>query len=191
MDLALGKLKNNIIDGLKFIREEQFRTNIINGFKFVLSDKYRVLITLVLSIIGFVSFLLMSAPIYAYELIMGGYIVFLFEEMIWVLQDSAGLFGVVLTGIYSLAFGVVIYLTYKQVRVYNRGLKNTLAVIPGVLMTGCVGCGTGILGLIGVVGFNFILPFGGNSIRLIGIIIFLLIMGYIGDPYDHTQQMSV
>lgn len=191
MDLALGELKDNTIEGIKFMRKKQFRRNILSGFKFILADPQRSLGAILLSILGFVGFLALSSPIYSINMIMKGYILYLFNELLWVLQDSSGIIGLILTILYSIAFGVVMFLTYKQIRVYNRGIKNTLAVIPGVLMTGCVGCGTGVLGLIGAVGFNFALPFGGNSIRFIGIVLFLMIMGFIGDPTDHTQHITI
>ena len=74
--------------------------------------------------------------------------------------------------LYSLITGIATSNILTDIRTQTHAYTSLTGVIPGILATGCAGCGTGILALIGVTGGVATLPWGGNFIRITGILFF-------------------
>lgn len=157
-------------------------SNVLDMSDYFYQNPIKIFYVAVLSVLSFLLFLSLSAPFYTIDILLGGQVGFGFGELYWLLKESSGILGVILVGIYSILFGVVLTISYTQIRRYNRGFKNTLSVIPAIIFSGCAGCGTGVIAVLSAAGITSILPFGGNFLRLVGIILMIVLLIYIGDP---------
>lgn len=144
----------------------------------------KVFYTGILTVVSFILFLTFSAPFYALDILTGGQVLFGLGELYWLLKETSGMVGVVLTMVYSVLFAIIMIVSYSQIRRYNRGFKNTLSVIPAIIFSGCAGCGTGVIALLGAAGLTSIVPFGGNLLRVFGVFMMIGLLLYIGDPRE-------
>lgn len=162
----------------------KYRENTEGIIDFFYTYPTKLVVVSILSMISFVLFMAFSTPIYAFDVLTSSNILFGLGELYWLLRESSGVFGVSLTIIYSILFSVIMVTSYTQIRRYNRGFKNTLSVIPAVIFSGCAGCGTGVIALLGAAGVTSVLPFGGNLLRAGGIILMVSLLVYVGDPRE-------
>ncbi len=100
------------------------------------------------------------------------------------LYASIGAFGLGVMVLYSFLTAVVILHLVIQFR--TAGVKEAMAgaggAAPAFLIGGCAGCGAGLLGLVGAAGAIGLLPFQGNGIRVLGVLLLLGLLAYAGDP---------
>ena len=97
--------------------------------------------------------------------------------------DSSGMIGLLLTSVYSLLVGVSVSVLYMQLSMKDfSSIHESLAYIPGLVVSGCAGCGAGLLGLTGFAGALALLPFNGNLVRLGGILMMIFLLGRTGNP---------
>lgn len=91
-----------------------------------------------------------------------------------------GSFTVTLSIIYALLTGAV--LTSIGIQLLNRNIafKGVGSVIPGFLATGCASCGLGLTGLFGFAGATALLPFNGDLLKILSIILLIYALHELG-----------
>lgn len=126
-----------------------------------------------------------SVPVYASQLL--GRSMRYFPEVIRMstlgILDTTGTVGLILTVIYSMITGVTLtnaYISLKQ-RSFS-GILNLGAFLPGFLVAGCASCGVGLLASFGFAGALAALPFGGNLVKLGGILVMAGLLHRSGNP---------
>jgi hypothetical protein len=154
--------------------------NLLRAVKFS-SQPYRKLgLTALFSASLYCLMVLLSFPGYSFQMLSTNPLL-LFEAvsaLTWNLEASGGLLAVVLTAVYA-AFGGVAS-TILVSNVSSGGAAGGLA--PGLAVSGCASCGTGVLGLVGLGGALGSLPFDGNLVRLGGIGLLAFFLARTGDP---------
>lgn len=106
------------------------------------------------------------------------------------LYVSAGWLGVALTILYAMLSGIAIVVVSGSIRESRNGvgdedrssIGSLVGVTPGVLAAGCASCGAGFLSVVGLAGAYALVPFEGNLIRLLGIVVLLAALARTGDP---------
>ncbi|WP_435361119.1 hypothetical protein [Haloarchaeobius sp. DFWS5] len=96
---------------------------------------------------------------------------------------SNGQFALALIVVYALLTGIAVVDAVAQIR--TQGLSGTSGLggtIPGLLASGCAGCGAGVLGLFGFAGALAAMPFHGDLLRVGGVLLLLFFLGRAGDP---------
>lgn len=84
---------------------------------------------------------------------------------------------------YALLTGVAVTVAVPHLRRARRsGVSTAAGVVPGFLAAGCASCGAGVLGALGFAGALATLPFGGDLLRLGGVVLLLVFLGRAGDP---------
>ena len=97
--------------------------------------------------------------------------------------EISGLIGFGLIIMYSVLSGATITNLIGQIQI--RGFRNLFkigGIAPGIIASGCAGCGAGLAALLGVSGALAVLPFQGNLIRLVGIGLLFFFLSSSGDP---------
>ena len=150
-----------------------------DAFIFSISGLKKIAITVTGSALFYTLMVLLSFPQYSYQLISTNPLL-IFEAvsaLTWNLQASAGLTGLILTIVYSFLAGTSLTLVYSSMK-----LSSTGSLAPGLIVSGCASCGTGLLGLIGLGGAVAALPFQGNLVRIAGIGLIVFFMNKTGNP---------
>ncbi len=136
-----------------------------------------------LSIITIFSLMVLSArPVYSYQMINSGPQNILIAVKDLYLYNTPGSLSMILTAVYSILGGITFVTAYLQLKAQGLNLKGISSVAPGFLVSGCAGCGVGIIGLMGFTGALAALPFGGNLVMLGGIALLLLYLIRTGNP---------
>lgn len=161
-----------------------WKAGIKPGLEVSVSTKSRMLITGVLSFTIFFLLVLSSFPEYSYQMLSSGlsYWLIAFRDLLRNMLASVGLTSIIITGIYSVFTALALLhagISLKQSSFEGRSLAS---ISPGLLVTGCTGCGAGILGLIGFTSALAVLPFNGNLIKVAGIVLLLYFIGDSGNP---------
>lgn len=163
---------------------QHFSQEIYKAVSFGLSTPFRVGLSIVVSILSFIAFVMITFPQYAFEMVSSGYFVQMMDSLIWLILESSGELGLVLLGVYSIVTGVLVTLVVGNLQFQAAGSGGVLSVLPAILFSGCASCGAGLLGVIGAFGFASIFPFEGNLVRLVGILMVIGVFGWIGDPRE-------
>lgn len=165
-------------------RYQNWKTGIKPGLRASVSSKRRVLLTAALSFIIFFLLVLSSFPEYSYQMLSSGFSYWCtaFKDLLKNMLLSVGVGSIIITGIYSVFTAVALVnaaLSLKQNSFEGKGLAS---LGPGLLVTGCVGCGAGILGVLGFAGAIALFPFNGDLIKLASILLLVYFIGDSGDP---------
>ena len=127
------------------------------------------------------NFVLLKESLFNLDIVLlNGYAVFLNEG---VLRLTLIVLYTSLAGIATTNFGV-------QLLSKDLNLRNMLGVIPGFFAAGC-GCGIGILGLLGLGGSLTLVPFGGNWILGLGVLLVIYALYRFGDPEVCGLEVNV
>jgi len=148
------------------------------GFKTSLKRE-RLPLTLSVSVFFYILVSTLSFPQYSIQLL--GKNIFYLDNAVVTLSHntfkSAGLTGIVLSFMYSMLAGIAVTGIVGTVR--KKGLKETKdlsAVMPGLAAAGCASCGVGFLALVGLGGSLALLPFEGNLLRALAVVILLAVI---------------
>ncbi|MFB6156195.1 MAG: hypothetical protein ABEJ22_09885 [Haloferacaceae archaeon] len=96
---------------------------------------------------------------------------------------TVGATGLSLVVVYAFLTGVAVTNAVTLVRVGGAdGATSLGGLLPGLVASGCAGCGAGVLGLLGFAGALAALPFHGNLVRAGGVLLLLYFLGRAGDP---------
>lgn len=141
-------------------------------------------ITFASALLMFVLLVLSSFPEYSYQLVAANPLLIFtaVAALTGNLSASSGVLAVFLTIIYSIVGGVAISNLVDQFRLQSSGVKEAGLLSPGLVVSGCAGCGAGVLGLVGLGGALASLPFQGNLVRAGGILLLVFFLGRTGDP---------
>lgn len=93
-----------------------------------------------------------------------------------------GLFSFILTAIYSVVSGIVLTNVIVQLRNSRISGKGIGSILPGFVATGCASCGVGLASFIGLTGIAAALPFQGDLIKLLGLILLIYALYEMGNP---------
>ncbi len=97
------------------------------------------------------------------------------------LLATSGYTGAVLTILFSLLVGVTMTNTVIQLRMNKMDLSS-LGAIPGFLAGGCASCGVGVLSLLGFGGALASMPYQGNSLRFMAVLLLAALIIRTGNP---------
>lgn len=161
-----------------------FSQEAYKAVSFGLSTPFRVGLSVVVSLLTFVIFVMITFPQYSIEMVSSGYFIQMMDSLIWLILQSSGMLGLVLVGIYSIVTGVLVTVVVGNLRFQSKGSGGVLSVLPAILFSGCASCGAGLLGVLGAFGFASLFPFEGNLVRLLGILMVIGVFGWIGDPRE-------
>lgn len=167
---------------------KQRSVNLKHAFQFAATTPKHVTAALTATTLSFTVFVGLTFPAYTIELLTAGiqYWDTAFTELLWLLRASSGVLGVLLVGIYAAVTGVLIVVVTGSMYHQSTGETGLLTIAPGVLLSGCAGCGAGLLGVIGAFGYASIFPFNGNLIRFLGIFLVVGVLAHIGNPRTCT-----
>lgn len=160
---------------------DKLKEAIFYGF----SSVKRSSITVLSSLLIFFILLWASNPTQASRTLSFG-VGFIDEAIMILIQGSIatiGLSGFFLLMFYSIMSGITMTAIGGQIK--HQGLSNTAkagGIAPGILASGCAGCGTGLLSLLGASSVIALMPFNGNLIRLAGMMPLLYFLKKSGDP---------
>lgn len=162
------------------IHLKQFKTAI----KASVETRKAAAISIISAAILLTSMILLSFPMYSYQLLSADILYFFtaMKALTINLYETAGITGVALTVVYSITGGIAVTNLTQQLKFQGTGLKNSGLIAPGIVLSGCAGCGAGVLGLIGLTGALAALPFEGNLVRLGGIGLIVYFLGKTGHP---------
>lgn len=119
------------------------------------------------------------------ELVTVGYFESIFMMNITTIYESSGLVPIGMNVVYAVLTGIAITNMIAQLRMLQIGsLSNIGGIIPGLFAAGCASCGPGLFAIFGVTGAVSFIPFQGTVLRVAGIGIFLLFLGFAGDPRE-------
>jgi hypothetical protein len=150
-------------------------------------DSWRKRVGVVLlSVLSFLFFVGLTFPQYAFDLVISGpqYWYDAFASLLWLMRESSGLLGVSLVVLYAIATGVLSVVVLGSIKYRSNGSGGFLSVLPAVLFSGCASCGAGLLGVIGAFGLASVFPFDGNLIRVMGILLVIGVLSWVGDPRE-------
>jgi hypothetical protein len=160
------------------------KEKLVAAVKASFQDHKAVSVTLLGAALTFSAMILASFPSYSFQLLSRSPLYFLtaLTALSENLVASAGIEALTLTGLYSIVAGIAFTNLAYQMKYQRGGLKNAGLMSPGLIVSGCAGCGAGFLGLIGFAGALTLLPFKGNLVRLGGILLIIFFLGKSGDP---------
>lgn len=160
----------------------------ISEFKQGLQNPFREKRSAVATIFIFLSsfgLIILSTNIgYSFQMItngLGGFITALKTRTIGIYL-TGGLYSIITTLIYSLLIAVTIQNLITQFRAGGIKMRNLTGIGPGFLVAGCAGCGLGLLSLVGLAGVLALLPFQGELIKLIGMLLLAYYIAEVGNP---------
>lgn len=165
-------------------RYQNWKKGIRPGLEVAFSDNKRTFLTVLTSFTVFFLLVLSSFPEYSYQMLNSGFqywsVAFtaLFDNM-WI---TVGPVSMIITGIYSFFTAIALLHAGVSLRQKNFEGKSLASLSPGLLITGCAGCGAGILGLLGFAGAIALLPFDGDLLKIAGIVLLIYFIGDSGNP---------
>lgn len=165
---------------------QKYRKNLRDALHFPIATWQRGLTTAVIIVLVYVLLVLSSFPAYSMQMVAAD--IGLLDEAVvmlaWNLQQTAGTIGIVLVSVYAVLTGVTVVNLWTIVQ--TSGIQNIFAgagsIAPAVLVGGCASCGAGLLGMMGLFGAAASLPFQGNGVRFLGILLLLYFLGDTGHP---------
>lgn len=159
-------------------RREKFK----NGIRAAFINRSRTAASLILGLTVFIAMNLAARPLFSQQMLSSN--ILLLPEAVYLvfLYNSTNVFQMISTTLYALLAGPALVLMYLQIRNYGSGFQDMLGVAPGMLASGCAGCGAGIIGLLGLTGALAVLPFNGLLITPAAILMIVYFITKSGNP---------
>lgn len=160
---------------------------LLSGFKDALiassDSKERIIAAISVSVLTFILLALGGNPEYSIQMFSAGtqYWATAVKDLT-VLMYTTGLKGFIINILYSLLTGVAVVNAAVQLKTNQTAGKGILGLAPGLVASGCAGCGAGLLGFIGLTGALAAMPFEGDLLRFGGIGLIIFFLGKTGDP---------
>ncbi|MFB6145880.1 MAG: hypothetical protein ABEJ99_05255 [Candidatus Nanohaloarchaea archaeon] len=141
-------------------------------------------VTLILSAFIFVAMMLLSFPGYSIQMFSAGtgYWWMAIKALTQNTIASNGYTGLMVTISYAALTAIAFTNIALQLKAGGLSKKGILSVGPGFLVTGCAGCGAGLIGFMGFAGALSLMPFGGASLKLLGAALILYFLAENGNP---------
>lgn len=119
------------------------------------------------------------------ELISIGYFESIFMMNFTTTYEKSGLLPIVMNVVYAMLTGIALTNMFAQLRMLQIGsLSNLGGILPGLFAAGCASCGPGLFALFGFTGAVSFFPFQETVLRIAGIGLFVLFLGFAGDPRE-------
>lgn len=165
------------------INPRGWQRNLSQGLKAASSSKKRALGTGFIGLSAFFITVFSANPQYSWQMLSGGLELWplAFITRFTGMYANTGLVGIMLTLGFSALVGVTMTNTLVQLRM-NKINVGSLGALPGFLAGGCASCGVGVLSLLGFGGVLASMPFGGNSLRLVALILLVALIIRTGNP---------
>ncbi len=165
------------------LNPEAWRTDIKNGVKGAFRNRWRAAASLFTGLAAFLLTVFSANPGYSLQMLSSGiqHWPIAFITRFTGLIMNSGYAGLVLTLLFSALVGVTMTNTVVQLR-RNKVNLSSLGALPGFLAGGCASCGVGVLSLLGFGGVLASMPFAGNSLRLAGVLLLIMLIIRTGDP---------
>ncbi|UPM41763.1 hypothetical protein [Halocatena salina] len=108
-----------------------------------------------------------------------------FRSIFMINIEQIGTMSIAMNVAYAVLTGIAITNMVAQLRMLQLGsVANLSAVVPGLFAAGCASCGPGLFAIFGLTGAVSFIPFQQTVLRVAGIGLFLLFLGYAGDPRE-------
>lgn len=164
---------------------EHPREDFVRAVRYSFGSVPRSISAVLLSLVTYGIVTLAVFPAYSTQMVGAG-ITYLDNALILLSSytvETVGWVGMGLTVAYAVFTGIAVTNIVSQLQINGiAGFKGVTGVAPGILAAGCASCGAGILGLLGFTGALTLLPFGGNLLRLVGVLLLLYFLIRTGDP---------
>ena len=167
---------------MKPLEPQEIRSNIRRAIHSSFRNRTRTSIAIFLSGLVFILMNLVSRPVFSYQILSSNPLLLLETVKLSYLYNSTGLISNLLTLSYAALAGPVLVNLGLQIRNHGTGVSKIGGIAPGLIVSGCLGCGAGLLGLLGLTGALALLPFQGSLITLTGILLMLYFFYRSGDP---------
>jgi len=152
------------------------------GLQSAFVTRKRALTSTALSLLVFVLMNLAARPIFSLQMLYTD-ILLLPEAVTRIfLYNSLNTVQMFSTLLYALLAGPALIIMYIQFTTLGSGVKNLAGILPGLAASGCLGCGAGLIGLLGLTGALALLPFNGRLITPLAILMLLYFITKSGDP---------
>ena len=166
--------------------ETRYTGRLLAALVYPLTTGPRTLAAIVGAVVAYVVLVASAFPTYTLQMVRvdAGYLDDAVLALTGNLYATAGWLGVSLVVVYAVLTGIAVVVAGRQIRTRGLGRASGLStVLPGLVAAGCASCGAGLVGLVGAAGAVALLPYDGNLLRALGV---LLLLGYLTDAGDPT-----
>lgn len=148
-------------------------------------SKEGIKLTIVSSIFFTLFMVLASFPTYSLQMFGRGsiYPLIAVQTLLEGIVLESGYLGLFLLILYGFLTGILVSNIYRIIKI--SGVKNSgylAAVTPTAVVGACGACGAGLVAILGSGTAFALMPFGGNLLRTLGIVVALGTIHYLGDP---------
>lgn len=166
-------------------RVRRFGTGLRSALSYPFGSVRRASATLLLAALTYCLLVLSTFPTYSVQMLGAGvgYLDTVLVSLTRTTVRSNGWIGLGLIVVYAALTGVALVNAAAQFSMQGlSGATDLGGTLPGLLASGCAGCGAGLLGLFGFAGALAAMPFHGNLLRVGGLALLVFFLGRTGDP---------
>jgi hypothetical protein len=165
------------------INPKSWKRELVRGIKGASANRKRAFGTLGVGLSAFLLTVFSASPEYSVQMLTAG---IQHWELAFITRFSgmyatSGVFGILLTLVFSALVGVTMTNTLVQLKM-NKVSLDSLGALPGFIAGGCASCGVGVLSLLGFGGVLASMPFEGNLLRLGGVLLLTVLITKTGNP---------
>ena len=160
-------------------------TDLAAALRFPLTSWARLALAFALAALTYALLVASTAPEYSLQMLGAnpGYAGEVLASLTRLTYQEGGLRSLGLVTLYAGLTGVAFTNMVAQLRTVGiSGATGAAGVLPGLVASGCASCGAGLLGFLGFAGAMTVLPFGGDLVRLAGILLLGYFLARAGDP---------
>lgn len=150
------------------------------GIKSAFSTRKRASSSLLIAVTVFILMNLAARPVTSQQLLVADF--FYLPDAVLGSFMPTSFTQKTFTLVYALLSGPAIVLMYLQFTKFSLSAKDAASILPGIVASGCVGCGAGFVGLLGLTGAFAALPFNGQLITVAAIILLIYFITKTGNP---------
>ncbi|WP_267642215.1 hypothetical protein [Haloarchaeobius amylolyticus] len=166
-------------------RLRRFGAGLREALGYPVGSPRRATAALLVAVLTYCVLVLSTFPTYSAQMLGAGlhYLDYVLVSLTQTTVRSNGWLGLALIVVYAALTGVAAVNAVAQVSVQGlSGSTDLGGTLPGLVVSGCAGCGAGVLGLFGFAGALAAMPFHGNLLRVGGLLLLLFFLGRTGDP---------
>lgn len=153
-----------------------------NGLRASVKNRKRASASFAIGISIFIAMNLAARPIFSKQMLSSSLANLPETVSLIYLYNSTNILQMTSTAVYAALAGPAIVLMALQLKHQGSGIGNIVGIAPGMLASGCAGCGAGLIGLLGLTGALALLPFNGLLITPAAIIMIVFFITKSGNP---------